>query len=110
MTSLRNFVAGAVLDIAMALTQHTNGSPGFYMATVKSDAEYFAIRKIGGGNVLTLEIEAGVLQELRALGAVQRAIPGIPPPYFLGDEIYLPEKLFVTFNTRLNEGGIRVHL
>ena len=108
MTSLRNFLAGASLDADVARAEHTNGTPGFYMATVKNDAEYFAARRLGGGNVLTIDIDDDVLEQLRNLGAEQKAIPGIPPPFFVGDEIYLPEGLFATFNARLKEGHIRV--
>jgi hypothetical protein len=110
MRSLRNFLSGAELDSAVARAEHTNGAPGFYMATVKGDAEYFAVRKLGGGNVLSVDIDDDVLEELRWLGAEQRSIPGIPPPYFAGDEIYLPERLFETFNARLTAGRIRVSL
>ena len=106
--SLKNFLAGSGLDADVARAEHINGAPGFYMATVESDAEYFAARRTGGGNVVTVDIDDDVLEEFRGLGAVQNAIPGIPPPYFAGDEIYLPEGLFAMFNARLQEGRIRV--
>jgi hypothetical protein len=108
MKSLKSFRAGAGLDIDVARAEHTNGAPGFYMATDRGDAEYFATRRIGGGAVLTVEIEDDVLEELRSLGAQQKAIPGLPPPYFAGDKIYLPEVLFALFNDRLDQGRICV--
>ena len=109
MTSLVNFRDGAPLDADAARAKHTDGKRGFYMATVKSDAEFFAVRRIGGGNVLSIDIDDDVLQELRRLGAEQRAIPG-NPPYFIGDEVYVPEALFPMFNARMRDGHIRVSL
>jgi hypothetical protein len=108
MTSLRNFLGGSGLNADVARAAHINGAPGFYMATVASDAEYFAARRIGGGSVVIVDIDDDVVEELRSLGAVHNEIPGIPPPYFAGDEIYLPEGLFATFNARMREKRIRV--
>jgi hypothetical protein len=108
MTSVKNFLGGTGLDVDVARAAHINGAPGFYMATVKSDAEFFAARRIGGGSVVIIDIDDDVLGEFHSHGAVRKAIPGIPPPYFTGDEIYLPEGLFATFNARRKEGRIRV--
>jgi hypothetical protein len=108
MTSLVAFLADAELKADAALAAHLNGAPGFYMASAASDAEYFAVRRPGGGNVLTVDIDDEVVDELVLLGATRQSIPGIPPPYFAGDEFYIPLDVFMLFNARIKEGRIHV--
>jgi hypothetical protein len=55
---------------------------GFYMATEKSDAEYFAARRIGGGSVIIVDINYDVLEELRSLGAVAESNSRNPSAVF----------------------------
>ena len=106
-TDLRSAVRllnGAPLDAAVAAAAKIDGPPGFFLATVESDADYFAARRSRGG-VLRYNLSATAVARLTAAGAVPRPIPMTgDPPYFAGDEFYVPPSAFDLFN-RLRASG-----
>lgn len=107
MTSLINLLNGDDLDPGVASSRHVNGAPGFYMTLDRSDAEYFAIRR--EGTIITIEIEDNSVAELVRLGARRQPIPTTPKSArFTGDEFFVPEHLFPTFNTMREQGRIHV--
>jgi hypothetical protein len=100
-------LAGQALDANVAETRHLDGDLGFYLASARSDAEFFALRR-GRGRILTYELTADTLQELVGGGANYGPIPrGPSSPDFEGDELFVPLFLFPRFNELLG-GAISV--
>lgn len=105
--SLENLLNGQPLDAEVAAMLHRNGSPGFYMAVLRADAEYFAIRR--GGSVVTIEIEDDAVGELIMGGARLQPIPMTPmSAHFDGDELFVPVDLFDEFNMMREQGRVHV--
>ena len=99
-----SFLNGVMLDADAARARHRNGAPGFYLAVLRQDAEYFAWRR--GGNILDVEVDDGAVTELIRLGATLRPIPMTPmSAHFEGNELFIPEELFSTFN-EMRIGGL----
>lgn len=106
--SLENLFNGQPLNAAVAATLHQNGSPGFYMAVLRDDAEYFGARRSGG--VVTIEIEDDAVGELTTRGARRQPIPMTPmSARFQGDEFFVPVDLFDLFNALREQGRIHVY-
>jgi hypothetical protein len=101
------FSAGAMLDAEIAAERHIDGDQGFYLASSEGDAEFFALRR-STGRVIAYEVTASAYEELVAAGATQQDIPGRPPPYFEGQELFVPTALFPLFNRLQERGEIRV--
>jgi hypothetical protein len=100
--------SGAELDLPTAKARHTNGAIGFYLATERGDAEFFAIR-LGRGRVITYDFTTDALEGLIDSGCVLRPIPmGPASPNFEGSELFVPPELFPLFNELLSGGGISV--
>jgi hypothetical protein len=105
--SAKRLCGGAPLDVSDAVALHRNGSPGFYLAYLESDAEYFAARR--DGCVLAVDIDDDVVHELMEAGAVRQAIPTAPTSaLFDGDELYIGLELFHLFEDHRQRGWIRV--
>jgi hypothetical protein len=105
--SLVDLLNGHDLDAEVAAQRHRNGAPGFYLAVLRSDAEYFAHRR--GGNIVRIDIEDEAVAELTGLGAMIQPIPMSPmSAHFDGDELFIPEHLFRSFNDMREEGRIHV--
>jgi hypothetical protein len=98
---------GAALEADIAHERHIDGDRGFYLATSEGDAEFFALRR-STGRVIAYEVTATAHDELIAAGARQHDIPGRPPPYFEGQELFVPTALFHLFNRLQERGEIRV--
>jgi hypothetical protein len=100
-------VAGQSLDAELALARHIDGNTGFYLASEREDAEFFALRR-GAGKVLTYELAMETFQEPLIGGAAYGPIPrGPSSPYFKGQELFVPLSLFSLFNELLG-GAISV--
>ena len=107
MESLSKLLNGHDLDAAIAAELHRDGAPGFYMAVLRDDAEYFALRR--EGNILTVEIEDAAVAELIQLGASRRPIPMTQmSARFSGDEFFVSADLFDAFNAMREQGRIHV--
>jgi len=99
-----------LLDAAIAADLHIDGADGFYMATRFEDAEFFAARRaiVGEPAVVRLESSSAAYGELVAAGAKTQPIPGGRPPYFKGEELFVPAALFEHFNQLVRRGEIVV--
>jgi hypothetical protein len=91
------------LDSAIAADLHIDGDQGFYLADDQGDAEFFALRR-WSGTVVVYEFSQHALDRLFAAGAVRDPIPGGRPPYFEGQELFVPVTLFPLFNELLKGG------
>lgn len=105
--SAKAFEAGNLLDAAAAAREHLDGEPGFYLAAAEADAEFFAARR-WEGSVVVFDLSEESLRQLVKAGAERRPIPGGKPPYFEGDEIWVPAEAFALFNQLVEGGEIRV--
>jgi hypothetical protein len=94
---------GHVLDAQIALSRHIDGKIGFYLATSKNDAEFFAVRR-WEGTVIRFELSDAAVAELATAASVLAPVPGGNPPYFEGEELYVPPEAFGLFN-KLRAGG-----
>ena len=99
--------AGSEVDSDVAVDLHIDGDLGFYLADHLDDAEFFALRRWSGA-VVVYEFGPHALDELLAAGATQGPIPGGCPPYFQGQELFVPAALFPLFNELLKGGDINV--
>jgi hypothetical protein len=101
--------ASASLDHAQARARHTDGQPGFYLASALADAEFFAVRH-GSGRVIAYDVSGTALEELLKGGATYGPIPiGPSSPYFTGSQLFIPSALFQMFNELVDKGEISVH-
>lgn len=101
--------AGAELDLAAAAARHTNGAPGFCLASDRGDAKFFAVR-LGAGRVIEYEISEDAVHALLDEGAVYRPIPrGTASPFFSGSELFVPPEIFTLFNALVKRGEVSVH-
>lgn len=98
-------LSGDVIGAAMAEAKHIDGEPGFYLATVLGDAEFFAARR-WVGRVVVYELSDQAIGSLDNAGAVLRSIPGGRPPYFAGNEYFVPVAAFDLFNDLMARGEI----
>jgi hypothetical protein len=105
--SAQGLLRNPALDAGKAAAGHIDGPSGFYLATEAGDAEYFALRRSPGA-ILRYNISEGGVQALQNAGASLRDIPGLPPPYFEGQEFYVPLNAFDIFNSLLESGDIQV--
>jgi hypothetical protein len=103
-----SLLRGDSLDPETAAALHIDGESGFYLATHEGDAEFFAARRPEGPVVLTFELSILAMEALKGAGAVQRGVPGGRPPYFTGDELFVPTTAFEAFNELMSKGEIRV--
>jgi hypothetical protein len=105
------FRAGMALSADAAAAAKTAGKAGFYLATEHSDAEYFAVW-LGEGtldDVIVVDIEEGALTSLREAGATLAPfVNNGRPPFFEGDELFVPASAFGLYNELVAEGRIRV--
>lgn len=105
------FRAGITLLAEAAAAAKTDGQAGFYLATVRSDAEFFAVR-LGHGrsdDVIVVDIEEDALTSLLEAGATLAAFVNTGrPPFFEGDELFVPVAAFELFNHLAVEGRIHV--
>lgn len=87
-------------------------SIGFYLATHASDAEYFALvaggRRGGGGTVLQFDLTEEAIAALESEGAFQVTSIGSlgRSGQFRGEQIFVPQYGFPTFNSLWSGGGI----
>jgi hypothetical protein len=96
------------LDAGVARDLHSEGELGFYLASDIGDAEFFAVRQ-GEGRVITFELDASAVEQLLVGHAIYHPLPrGPASPYFSGDELFVPAKLFSQFNELAEKGLIRV--
>jgi hypothetical protein len=98
---------GSELDPDVAAALHIDGHQGFYLADHRDDAEFFALRR-WSGTVVVYELSHHAVDRLLAAGATQGPIPGGCPPYFQGQELFVPAALFPLFNELLKGGEINV--
>jgi len=104
-----SMAAGAALSADVAAGEKIDGPPGFFLATVESDAEFFAARRDPGA-VIVVEIEEVALSALESAGARRQPIPVTArSPYFAGDELWIPVQAFGTFDALRARGHIHVH-
>jgi len=100
---------GEKLSATKAKERKIDGPEGFYLATDAGDAEYFAIRRGGRGVILQYDLSAEAVARLEASGAVFRPIPaGAMPGGFSGQEFYIPNSAYDTFNELRESGHITV--
>ncbi|MBI3971021.1 MAG: hypothetical protein HY332_07000 [Chloroflexi bacterium] len=97
---------GAPLDAGEAQTAHIDGALGFYLATLVSDAEYFALRR--QGTILEYMLSSDAVAALLTAGVIRRPIPAGKTIRFAGDELFVPPEAFSAFNRLVQEGKIRV--
>ena len=98
---------GSELDPDVAVALHIDGDHGFYLADHQDDAEFFALRRWSGA-VVVYELSQHAVDRLLAAGATHEPIPGGRPPYFQGQELFVPAALFPLFNELLKGGEIDV--
>lgn len=109
LSSATSLGAGAPLSSAAAASNHIDGESGFYLATEKADAEFFAVRR-WIGSVIVYDLKGPALSALERAGAETRPIPGGCPPHFCGSEFFVPQTAFDVFNTLVAQGEIGVGL
>jgi hypothetical protein len=98
---------GSELDPDVAAALHIDGDHGFYLADRRDDAEFFDLRR-WSGTVVVYELSQYAVDRLLAAGATQGPIPRGCPPYFQGQELFVPAALFPLFNELLKGGEIDV--
>jgi hypothetical protein len=83
---------------------------GFYLATIADDAWVFAAFRSADSQVCIIEYEltGAAREQLLSAGATQGRIPGGQPPYFVGEELFVPVVTFDLFNHLLVEREINV--
>jgi hypothetical protein len=101
------FEAGGRLDPIVAAGLHIDGEDGFYLADDRGDAEFFALRR-WSGRVVAYDVSPYAVDQLLARGARRTPIPGGCPPYFQGNEFFIPVAVFPLFNDLLKSGEINV--
>ena len=102
--SALSFLNGRALNAAIAAGKKVDGPAGFFMATVKGDAVFFAARR--AGTVLEVNLSERAVRALRSQGMIQQAIPPGKTARFAGDEFIVPTRAFGTFNDLLQAGEI----
>jgi hypothetical protein len=104
--SARTLLGGAPLNAAKAAAGKIDGAPGFFLATHRDAATYFAMRRAPGA-VLQYNFSATATTRLGAKGAVLRPIPaGGMRGGFPGQEFFVPPTAFRTFNSLMRSGHI----
>lgn len=102
-----SLVAGAPLSPEAAAASKIDGPPGFFLATVEADAEFFAARRSLGA-VIVVEVEEDAVAALKAAGMVQQRITVTDSsPFFTGDEVIVPVGAFAVYNSLLAAERIR---
>lgn len=106
--SILRFLFGGALDTQEARSRKIDGPFGFYLATDRGDAEFFAGRRSPGA-IMEVDLTEDAMTSLRQAGAVLQPIPVTrSSPYFSGDELWIPESAFDLFNILLRKGDINV--
>lgn len=109
LSGAHGFLAGLELDASAASRNKIDGEPGFFLATVESDAEFFAARR-GRGAIIVVDVEEVAVETLVAARAQMRPIPvTIRSPLFRGTEMWIPPDVFHQFNQLRLSGSISVH-
>jgi RHS repeat-associated protein len=98
------FLNGQALSAAKAAGKKIDGPAGFFMATVKDDAVFFAARR--QGTVLEISLSERAVNTLRGKGMFRQPIPAGRSARFAGDEFVVPGEAFGTFNDLLRAGEI----
>ncbi|WP_405894959.1 DUF6531 domain-containing protein [Streptomyces sp. NBC_00104] len=97
------------LDASAAAAGHTDGPGGFFIATHRADAEFFALRSSGQSGIIKVKITDAAMRRLEEAGAVTRKIPESPKsPTFQGYEFHIPPSAFDLFNRLRRDGDIEV--
>ena len=108
--SLMSLAGGQTLDPKIAAgLRHSKGAPGFYLATDKDAALYFASRSGSSYGVMGYAISGKAYGALSAAGAVERPVPagGIQQAGQIpGNELYIPPSAFPVFNEMMGAGEI----
>jgi hypothetical protein len=104
----RALLAGAPLDAAKAAARKVDGAAGFFLATHKDSAVYFALRRAPGG-VLEYNLTSEAVARLTSEGAVLEKIPaGGMRGGFPGHQFFIPSSAFGSFNELLTSGHITI--
>lgn len=100
LSSAEHLLAGGELDAPVAVALKIDGPPGFFLATTRCDAEFFALRRaMGGAVIVAYDVSDEALRQLLAGGAVLRPIPVSQcSPNFAGDELFVPPSAFALFD------------
>lgn len=99
---------GEPLDASTAAAGKLDGPPGFFLATERDAAVYFALRRSPGA-VIEYQLSGAARAELGAAGSVLRPIPaGGMAGGFPGQEYFIPNSAFDTFNRLFSAGHITV--
>lgn len=89
---------GNPLDAHAATSMKIDGPPGFFLASLESEAEFFALRR-SSPVVLRYNLSENAVTQLQAAGALIRLIPRGPrSPFFQGNELHVPPSAFVLFD------------
>ena len=97
---------GARLSRRAAAARKIDGPAGFFLASSRIDAEYFALRR-GSGGIIEYTLTEEAVRVLGGVGAVVRPIPATPrSPRFSGVELVVPPTGFAQFNSLRNRGEI----
>jgi hypothetical protein len=90
------FLNGMVLEETEARSRKIDGDPGFFLAEIKDDAAFFALRR--QGTIIAIRLSAQAYRQLTTAGMVRRPIPKGFLVTFLGDELWIPPDAFAAFN------------
>lgn len=106
----KRLVAGDPIDLAKSAALKIDGPPGFFLASERADAEFFALRRSPlPGAIVVFDLSHLAMQTMLSTGAVLQPIPrGPKSPWFLGDELVVPPVAVDAFNQLLRSGDILV--
>ncbi|MFD3452862.1 ricin-type beta-trefoil lectin domain protein [Streptomyces sp. NPDC058691] len=95
------------LDVESATSKHMDGVGGFFLATERDDAVYYALRRQPGA-LIKATISPEAMAALRSAGAELRNIPygGPGTVAHVGQEFHVPKAAFGIYNELRNSGGI----
>ncbi len=105
-TSALNFLRGGALDVGAAAANKMDGALGFFLATERQTARFFAMRRSPGG-MLAYELNSHAVSTLGAHGAGLQSIP-FGAANLAGHEFFVPPSAFGAFNALRSAGHIVV--
>ncbi|MFF7159271.1 RHS repeat-associated core domain-containing protein [Streptomyces sp. NPDC008139] len=96
------------LKASAAASKHMDGVGGFFLATERDDAVYYALRRQPGA-LIKATISSDAMATLRNAGAELRDIPygGPGTVSHVGQEFHIPESAFDVYNSLRDSGGIQ---
>lgn len=98
---------GGRLDAATAAKLKIDGPDGFFLATLREEAEFFAVRRRNGA-VLEFQFSDAARKQLDAAGLIRQPIPPGKTARFQGDELIVKPDQFDLFNRLLDNGDIKI--